>query len=109
MSALRYHFFEVTTYLFDAIQYVIFPVLYGSIFRRTNILNNLMNALLLYFAVNGIILVNVTLCDLKAIMYTSNFMAYTLSLIEPYLFTIAFVIFINNGGFKNVKSNFNSK
>lgn len=109
MSALRYYFFEVSTYLFDAIQYVLFPVLYGSIFRKTDVLDNIMNALLLYFTTNGVILVNVTLCSLKAIMYTSTFIAYTLSLIEPYLFIIAFVVFINNGGFKNVKSNFNSK
>lgn len=107
MSFVRYKWVGAITYLFDFIQYILVPTLYGSIFRKTNIFANLMNTLLMYFVSNGIMLINVTLCDMKAIMYASNFVAYVLCFIEIYLFTIAFSIFIIEGGKKNVKSNVN--
>ena len=97
------------TYLFDVLQYIFFPTLYGCLTRRVPILENLMYTLIMYFAYNGIILINTTLCDLKAIMYASNFIAYILCLIEVYLFITAYTIFIINGGVKYGKSSINSK
>lgn len=108
MSVLRYYFVGNITYLFDLLQYILVPIIYG-LTRRENVVNNLMNTLIVYFVSNGIMLMNVTLCGLKAIMYTSNFIAYVLSFIEIYLFTIAITIFIINGGYSNVKSNVNIK
>lgn len=108
MSVLRYYFVGNITYLFDLLQYILVPIIYG-LTRRENVVNNLMNTLIIYFVSNGIMLMNVTLCGLKAIMYTSNFIAYVLSFIEIYLFTIAITIFIINGGYSNVKSNVNIK
>lgn len=109
MSYVRYVWYGAITYLFDFIQYILVPTLYGTITRKTNIFRNIMNTLLMYFVSNGIMLINVTLCDMKAIMYTSNFIAYVLCFIEIYLFTIAFSIFIIKGGGNNVKSDVNSE
>lgn len=109
MSYVRYLWACAITYLFDFIQYIFVPTLYGSIIRKTNVLTNIMNTLLMYFVSNGLMLINVTLCDMRLIMYYSNFVAYVLCFIEIYLFTVAFTIFIINGGNKNVKSNVNSQ
>lgn len=109
MSYVRYVWYGAITYLFDFIQYILVPTLYGTITRKTNIFRNIMNTLLMYFVSNGIMLINITLCDMKAIMYTSNFIAYVLCFIEIYLFTIAFSIFIIKGGGNNVKSDVNSE
>lgn len=105
MSFFRYMWVGAITYLFDFIQYMFVPILYGCLTRKTNVLDNLMYTFLMYFATNGIMIVNMTLCDLKLIMYASNFVAYVLCFIEMYLFIVAFSIFIVKGGQKDVKSN----
>lgn len=98
MSVLRYHCVGAITYLFDVLQYTLFPILYGSVTRKTPVLENVMNTLSLYFTSNGILLINSILCDLKALMYGSNFIAYVLCFIEIYLYVIAISIYTINGG-----------
>lgn len=108
MSVLRYYFVGNITYLFDLLQYILVPIIYG-LTRRENVVNNLMNTLIVYFVNCGLMTYNMTLCGLKSIMYTSNFIAYVLSFIEIYLFIIAITIFIINGGYSNVKSDVSIK
>jgi hypothetical protein len=104
MSVLRYYFVGTISYLFDLIQYIILPVVYGSITRKTNVVANILFTLIMYFGHCGVMAFNMTLCDLLQIQHSSNFVAYILCYIEVYLFVIAFSIFIINGGFKNDKS-----
>ena len=105
MAIIRNKWISEITYLFDALQYLILPTIYGTITRKTNIINNIMNCLIMYFINCGIMTYNLTLCNLKALMYASNFIAYILCFIEIYLLIISFSIFIINGGNKNGKSN----
>lgn len=109
MSVLRYHFVGDITYLFDLMQYIIVPLIYGCITRKTNFIANLMNTLILYFVSNGLMFINLTLCELNEIMYYSNFIAYVLCFIEIYAITISISIFMINGGYSYVKSNVGSK
>lgn len=105
MAILRDTYFGTITYLFDFIQYIFIPVLFGMVFYKVNILYSIMQALVLYFVFNGMLLVNTTLCDMNAIYYTSNLIAYILCFIEPYLFVVAYSIFVIKGEKINDKSN----
>lgn len=104
MSVLRYYFVGIISYVFDLIQYIIVPIVYGSITRKINVVTNIFNTLIMYFGHCGVMTYNMTLCELAKIQHYSNFVAYVLCYIEVYLFVIAFSIFIINGGFINDKS-----
>lgn len=97
MALLRDTFYGAITYLFDFIQYMLLPILFGIIFYKSNILYSVMQTLVLYFVFNGMLLVNTTLCDMTALFYTSNLIAYILCFIEPYLFVVAYSIFVIKG------------
>lgn len=108
-AVLRYYFYGLLTYLFDLLQYIVVPIVLGFLFTKSNLFNSTMISLITYFLFNGLLFINKTLCDLASIYYSSNLIAYVLCFIEPYLFIIAFSIFIINGGCKNDKSNIISK
>lgn len=109
MSWVRLIWYGIISFLFDLIQYIIIPVLFSKVFYKRNILNALMLALVMYFVFNGMLFVNMSLCELKNIYYTSNFVAYVLCFIEPYLFVVAFSIYNIKGEQINDKSNISIK
>lgn len=96
MSAARYFWFGTISYLFDFIQYILFPIIISGFYKR-NLLQSIMLVLITYFVFNGFLFINKTLCDLVSVVYYSNFIAYILCFIEPYLFIIAFAIFTIKG------------
>ena len=104
MSVLRFYYTGALILIFDILQYIIVPTIYGTLTRKQNLLKNIFCTLMLYSAYCGLIIFNMQLCDLKQIMYYDNFFAYVLCLIEVYLFIISFTMFIINGGFNNGKS-----
>lgn len=109
MSALRYFSNGAITYLYDVLQYILIPLLYSLILRRNIFTEALMGVLLIYFVTNGVMLINMTLCDLKEIMYASNLIAYVLCFIEVYAIIIAMAIYLNNRRKWYVKSNIGFK
>ena len=110
-SILRYYFYGVETYIFDTLQYIIFPIIIAKFRYKISIINSLFNALILYFVFNGIMMVTMTLNDLFLIIHSSNFISYILCFIEPYIFMICVYIFQNNNQkeIQNVESNIITK
>lgn len=97
MAVVRDTYFGVITYAFDLLQYIIFPMVISLIFYKRNLLEVIMLVLITYFVFNGFLFINKTLCDLASVMYLRHLIAYILCFIEPYLFIIAYAIFVIKG------------
>lgn len=107
-AVVRYYFYGWETYAFDFCQYIFLPFIISIIFNRKTELKSLMEVLVLYFVFNGLLHINLSLCGLMEIIYSSNLIAYILCFIEPYLFVVAYCIFSIKGE-QYVKSNINIK
>ena len=106
INILRYYFNGwIITFLFDFIQYILFPCIVSIVVYKNNVEEVIMNSLIMYFCINGLLMVSSLLNNFLIKVYSLNIIYQFVTTFELYIFVISIFLYKNYRRLKDVENN----